>query len=848
MEIFFKFLLFLLCAFLSGVSSQNCNRCQGCCFITANSTALCKCDEGCQEFGDCCGENSPSNSSLTSVISSLEDGVKLDCHSIITVPNTEVTAENEAFLMVSSCPHSWLDPENSSIESNCSMPSQSLPPVTDVTTGLVYRNKYCAQCNRVTQLVAWSSRLICSEEIKYLIFDFMLEDPDILKRECSSCSFVPPNTTNTSIPPPRSCIPRVETCLPPLKLETKTKKSVEERNHTTDVRECQLGSLDLVRSGSGIVYRNKACATCNSESITECFDLKLRDICDPDSGCKIPERTAEVTKDVTTKTPPINTTAITEMNITDSTNETNVSAQSQEDDGEVQPLVCSPSLSFTITLSSLGGGKMAVSVGETTSIFTPCKSGELRLGTECISMLCPEGFIITERGCLYVGLDSELSLNSLQDLNLTSMNCSTQIKIVDNESYIDLNNGTIFLKEAGLTMEVLDYDDLGRPIICQQIPHLKCSSGFILLNESEYMILDNNSVVIGGRVVEARFRDKYGRPLICPDLINSTFNNTINGLLLATLPGIQELTYIGCSLSVLGAVAVFLTYSIFSELQTFPGLVLMNLCAPIFSTSLLFIIGGPVIQYHPLKEICSTLAIVLHYFYLSQFSWMSIFSFEMTKTFYQARKLVQDSRQTKCKYLIIYLTVGWILPLVISTITIVVNFTTNGLVLYGVNSHGQIAGCWINHYQSFIIAFVLPLVLSLSCNLVLFVITTVLLCRAYKDQAKVDKSNIFTMTRVWLAVFTITGLTWIFGFVAILHELSWMWYLFVICNSTQGFSIFLTFIFTKKVLNLYKKLLRKKFKMEFFFSRKIRTTRSTMVSTTEPLQDGKLQATNSISN
>ena len=157
MKLVLESLLILFSTVISGVINQNCNQCQGCCFTTANSTALCKCDEHCQEFGDCCGENSPSKFSSASLISSLGDGVKLQCRSIRTKPETQVTAENEAFLMVSSCPDAWLDPGNDSIARNCNSPSQSLPPVTDITTGLVYRNEYCAQCNRVRKLVAWSS-------------------------------------------------------------------------------------------------------------------------------------------------------------------------------------------------------------------------------------------------------------------------------------------------------------------------------------------------------------------------------------------------------------------------------------------------------------------------------------------------------------------------------------------------------------------------------------------------------------------------------------------------------------------------------------------------------------------
>jgi len=276
------------------------------------------------------------------------------------------------------------------------------------------------------------------------------------------------------------------------------------------------------------------------------------------------------------------------------------------------------------------------------------------------------------------------------------------------------------------------------------------------------------------------------------------------------LPGIKELTYIGCSLSVLGTVAVICTYSMFKVLQTFPGLLLINVCIPLFFTSLTFIIGGPVLQSYPLKELCSLFAIVLHYFYLSQFSWMTIFSFEATKTFYQARHLVQDSKQKKRQFYILYSVIGWIVPLIIVATATALSFTTD-YVMYGVNHKGEMSACWINHTESLIIAFLLPLVICLALNFFFITAISVILCRAYKEQSRVGKKNAVPMVRVWLAVFTMTGFTWLFGFLAILDEISWMWYLFVCFNSTLGFGLFLTFIFTKKVLNLYKSSIKRKF-------------------------------------
>ncbi len=380
------------------------------------------------------------------------------------------------------------------------------------------------------------------------------------------------------------------------------------------------------------------------------------------------------------------------------------------------------------------------------------------------------------------------------------MSCPRNITL-SNSSYVQLGNGSVLLKSDSSIVEVLDYNDLGLPIVCKA---LNCSTGLVALNASEYELLENGSIIFQNTLLEVHYYDAINRVLICPNLISSSssVNSTQPPSFLPSLPGIQELTYAGCSLSVIGALLVLLTYSLFSDLRTYPSLILMNLCVANLATSLIFISAGPIIHFHPITEICSVIAIVLHYCYLVQFSWMSVFSYEIMKTFYQSRRLVPVSENNKRKLFFLYLFMAWGIPLVIVSVSVILNYATNNLILYGVNVQGQMSYCWINQRGSFIVVFLVPLVLCLSVNVISFVITSVFLCLECRRQSNIGKSNNSGIMRVWIAAFFITGLTWIFGFVALVGG-RWVWYLFVIFNSTQGFSISVAFIFTKKVFHLY---------------------------------------------
>ena len=155
-------------------------------------------------------------------------------------------------------------------------------------------------------------------------------------------------------------------------------------------------------------------------------------------------------------------------------------------------------------------------------------------------------------------------------------------------------------------------------------------------------------------------------------------------------------------------------------------------------------------------------------------------------------------------YILIF---GWSIPFLITTVSIIVDFTTDSLVSYGVLSDGRLGSCWINHFESAIVAFIVPLVLTMIINLILFIVVTVLLCLAARSSKKLDKKHKHPYFRLSLAIFSTTGLTWILGFIALLAGTGWAWYPFIIFNSTQGFVLFFAFLFTKHVLKLYWNLL-----------------------------------------
>ena len=62
----------------------------------------------------------------------------------------------------------WLDShvqvgDGSLVNEMCINGSNTLPPVTDRDSGIVYRNEYCAVCNQLTNILQWVYRFECPD-------------------------------------------------------------------------------------------------------------------------------------------------------------------------------------------------------------------------------------------------------------------------------------------------------------------------------------------------------------------------------------------------------------------------------------------------------------------------------------------------------------------------------------------------------------------------------------------------------------------------------------------------------------------------------------------------------------
>uniref|UniRef100_A0A673M514 Adhesion G-protein coupled receptor G6 n=1 Tax=Sinocyclocheilus rhinocerous TaxID=307959 RepID=A0A673M514_9TELE len=234
------------------------------------------------------------------------------------------------------------------------------------------------------------------------------------------------------------------------------------------------------------------------------------------------------------------------------------------------------------------------------------------------------------------------------------------------------------------------------------------------------------------------------------------------------------ITYIGCGISAIFSAATLLTYIAFEKLRRdYPSKILMNLSTSLLFLNMVFLLDGWLASYD-IEGLCVTVAVFLHFFLLTSFTWMGLESIHM----YIA--LVKVFNTYIRRYILKFCLVGWGVPASIV-----------GIVL---------AVVWSKKFKLTIILY-LPVVFYVTCvgyfsmiflmNVAMFIVVMIQICgRNGKRSNRTLREEILRNLRSVVSLTFLLGMTWGFAF------FSWgpvslaFMYLFSIFNSLQGLFIF----------------------------------------------------------
>ena len=257
-------------------------------------------------------------------------------------------------------------------------------------------------------------------------------------------------------------------------------------------------------------------------------------------------------------------------------------------------------------------------------------------------------------------------------------------------------------------------------------------------------------------------------------------------------PLIVAISSVSYSLSILGGAFILLTHSLFKELRTLSGILLMNLSVTIIVLNIFRITPLVLRIIKPNSERVIWVVCLSFQYYLicSESVWTSFLLLQMAQNLYLAWKLSRPSMFSP-----VYLVpIGWGLPILVCIVPI---------VIYSV-------------FDVTFFLFYLPLNLAVVVNFSLLIAATVFLCLFSRNRRQIKNSYHHDLIRLWIAFFAVTfpALTALFDVfyiratttprgLSFLISNVWVVYATHVLSGSQIFAIALAFLCTKKTLKLY---------------------------------------------
>lgn len=265
------------------------------------------------------------------------------------------------------------------------------------------------------------------------------------------------------------------------------------------------------------------------------------------------------------------------------------------------------------------------------------------------------------------------------------------------------------------------------------------------------------------------------------------------------------LSVIGTSLSIVGVVLTFITYSLFSDLRTLSGTSLLNLLAAFFLSHLLSVIG---VERPSDKRLCVTLGFLLHFLWLAVHCWLAAMSRDMYRTFRENINLQPSPASEDRKSFLKAAAFAWGFPLLLTGLGAVVHY---GTVLD--QSADDRVTCWILGRGSYLWTFCLPAFL-LAVSDVRYFVRAAIMTR-YTAGLQMNRKTRDRMKRrrylqlfLYAKLLLVLTLTWVCGLAAQLARLRAVWFAFCLMASVQGFFVALAYSCNSRVFRLYSGSLR----------------------------------------
>lgn len=258
---------------------------------------------------------------------------------------------------------------------------------------------------------------------------------------------------------------------------------------------------------------------------------------------------------------------------------------------------------------------------------------------------------------------------------------------------------------------------------------------------------------------------------------------------------LNTITLVGCFLSLLGVIGIWITAMVFSNWRRKAGTKVLLQLSTAIALPLVFIVisniddriflkvddGYKISENN--KTACIVLGALLHYSILASFMWMLITA---VLQFVRYVRVLGVSRPSR--FMFKFAIVGWGIPLIPVIVVLSIDFES-----YIPSTSNFKPMCYPKGLY-FILGIMLPICIILLVNVILFILVLHSIALGSNEKMKpTDMDLVGAQLRLSIFLFFLLGLTWIFGIFSFSSNIIWS-YLFCLTATLQGFVLFIYFI------------------------------------------------------
>ncbi|XP_006928794.4 cadherin EGF LAG seven-pass G-type receptor 3 isoform X9 [Felis catus] len=196
-----------------------------------------------------------------------------------------------------------------------------------------------------------------------------------------------------------------------------------------------------------------------------------------------------------------------------------------------------------------------------------------------------------------------------------------------------------------------------------------------------------------------------------------------------------------------------------------------NVAAALGVAELLFLLG---IHRTHNQLVCTAVAILLHYFFLSTFAWLLVQGLHLYRMQVEPRNVDRGAMR-------FYHALGWGIPAVLLGLAV-------GLDPEG---YGNPDFCWISVHEPLMWSFAGPVILVIVMNGTMLLLTARTSCSTGQREAK--KTSVLRSLRSCFLLLLLVSASWLFGLLAVNHSVLAFHYLHAALCGLQGLAVLLLF-------------------------------------------------------